>query len=322
MTERRIRPLLLSLLAGLGIYLLALAVGDLQGALATMARLSPALWAGLLGLSLVNYGIRLLRWRYYLARLREYPPEPWHSLYYLAGFALTTTPGKAGEAVRALYLREHGVALARTLAALFVERLNDLAAILLLALLVPVMLGVGYWPVLLALPFLLLLLGALRAAWLGHLLTDLGFLLWGRARVLCQGLARLRRDAHALLAPTPLYGGLALGVIAWGAEGLGLYWLLASLDIHLPVLLVTGIYALAVLAGALSFIPGGLGSTEATLVLLLVGQGVDTATALAVALVCRLVTLWFAVLLGAIAMLWLEWCGRGLGRTLAAPACR
>lgn len=315
MSERRLRPLILSLLAGLILYLLALALGDPDTALATMARLSASLWAALLGLSLVNYGLRLLRWRIYLARLGEHPPEPWHSLIYLAGFALTTTPGKAGEAVRALYLKTHDVAFARTLAALFVERLNDLAGIVLLALLALPYLGLGLWPVLVTVPVLLLLLGGLRSPWLGQLLVSLGHTRTGRLQRICLGLIRLRQDARTLLTPAPLYGGLLLGLLAWGAEGLGLYWLLLGLDIQIPLALAVGIYALAVLAGALSFIPGGLGSTEAALVLLLGTQGVGTATALAVALVCRLVTLWFAVLLGGVAMFWLEWRGHGLGHS-------
>ena len=54
----------------------------------------------------------------------------------LAGFTLTVTPGKAGEAVRSLYLHQYGVSYAQSLAALFVERLLDVLAMSLLALLI------------------------------------------------------------------------------------------------------------------------------------------------------------------------------------------
>lgn len=323
MMERAFKSLLLSMLAALGIYLLALAVGDYQSALSTIAQLPPSLWGVLLSLSMINYALRLLRWRIYLGRLGEHPPEPWHTFYYFAGFALTTTPGKAGELVRALYLKAHGVGFSRTLAALFVERLGDLAAILLLAILALPHLGAGQWPVLVSVPILLIALGGLRGPWLAQALTTLGLRLpEGRPRRICHGLLRLRQDARTLLEPGPLYLGLALGLVAWAAEGFGLYWLLASLDISFPIPLATGIYALALLAGALSFIPGGLGSTEAAMVLLLSTQGVATHTALAVALVCRLVTLWFAVVLGAAAMLWLECRGRGLGSSAAQAFSR
>ena len=61
-----------------------------------------------------------------------------------------------------------------------------------------------------------------------------------------------------------------------------------------------GIYAISVLAGAVSFIPGGLGSTEAVMGLLLVLVGAEPATAIAATIICRLATLWFAVVIGVV----------------------
>ena len=60
----------------------------------------------------------------------------------------------------------------------------------------------------------------------------------------------------------------------------------------------TGIYALALLGGALFFLPGGLGGTEAFLFALLLRSGIDPAAAGAATVISRVTTLWFAVLLG------------------------
>jgi uncharacterized protein (TIRG00374 family) len=68
--------------------------------------------------------------------------------------------------------------------------------------------------------------------------------------------------------------------------------------LYASVLLAVGIYSISVLAGALSFIPSGLGSTEAVMVLLLTLVGADTPTAVAATLICRLAILWFAVVIG------------------------
>ena len=59
-----------------------------------------------------------------------------------------------------------------------------------------------------------------------------------------------------------------------------------------------GVYAAGMLIGALSFIPGGLGSTEATMVVMLTVLGMDVSSAVASTIVCRVSTLWFAVALG------------------------
>jgi uncharacterized protein (TIRG00374 family) len=66
----------------------------------------------------------------------------------------------------------------------------------------------------------------------------------------------------------------------------------------LPLALAMSIYATSMLAGALSFMPGGLGGAEAVMVALLVWQGMDTGTAVAATLIIRLTTLWFAVVIG------------------------
>ena len=60
------------------------------------------------------------------------------------------------------------------------------------------------------------------------------------------------------------------------------------------------VYAFAMLVGGLSFLPGGLGSSEAVMIGLLSLYGLPEATAVTATLICRLATLWFAVALGAI----------------------
>jgi uncharacterized protein (TIRG00374 family) len=71
---------------------------------------------------------------------------------------------------------------------------------------------------------------------------------------------------------------------------------------HLDLLAGIGIYGVAVLIGGLSFLPGGLGSTEAVMTTLLTIRGYTVSQALAITLTCRLVTLWFAVILGWLAV--------------------
>ena len=73
----------------------------------------------ILGLSLLNYCLRFVRWQLYLSRLGYDLPHGLSLRYYLAGFAFTTTPGKAGEAVRSLYLKRHGISYSQSLSALF-----------------------------------------------------------------------------------------------------------------------------------------------------------------------------------------------------------
>jgi uncharacterized protein (TIRG00374 family) len=72
------------------------------------------------------------------------------------------------------------------------------------------------------------------------------------------------------------------------------------------------IYAGTTIAGALSFLPGGLGITEGAMAVWLVrgAAGLDRSSAVDAALLTRLATLWFAVGLGLICLA----CARRLVR--------
>jgi uncharacterized protein (TIRG00374 family) len=125
----------------------------------------------------------------------------------------------------------------------------------------------------------------------------------GRLASLGRRLAEILTLARACLTPRRLLLGFLLGAAAWGAEAFGFGWLLRSLGHPLDLPVAVSIYALSMLAGALSFMPGGLGGSEAAMVLLLKMLGVPLSAAVAATLLIRLATLWFAVLLGIIALL-------------------
>jgi uncharacterized protein (TIRG00374 family) len=119
-----------------------------------------------------------------------------------------------------------------------------------------------------------------------------------RVRELVDGLAALSR-------PGVLLGSTALSAAAWLAECVGFALIVDAFPgTAVPFGLAMLIYAATTIAGALSFLPGGLGVTEGAMTLLLVqgSHGVDTATAAAATILTRLATLWFAVGLGVVAM--------------------
>ena len=296
--------------AGLGVvaYLVAALATDADSLKAALAALGLSGSLLVLGASLLNYGLRFRRWALYITRLGHRPPMGRHLLYYLSGFAFTVSPAKVGEAVRALYLREHGVPYADSMAALSVERLLDLLAVALLACLF-MLHAPAYWPVLagalLLTAALIMVIGRPAAS---RLFDRIAVARRGRIGAgIASGIADLLRASRCLLSPGLLARGLLIGVIAWGAEGIGLYWICSGLDLAIAPSTAIGIYAIAVLAGAAAFfMPGGLGGMEMMMSALLLAQGVPLPTAVLAMLLCRLTTLWFAVLLGLLAAALLE----------------
>ncbi|MDO4231457.1 MAG: lysylphosphatidylglycerol synthase transmembrane domain-containing protein [Lautropia sp.] len=270
----------------------------------------PLLWKALplmLALALLSYLIRFARWQWLLYRMGHRPPPLRSLLAYLAGFAFTATPGKVGELVRIRYLLPQGVPAWKTLSVFVYERAFDLIAVLALAMLY------------LRSPELLAFVSAFVAAFITAIVVTAT-----RPRLLSRLIARLqawhmRRLARLL---RTLRDGLQgcrqlntlpdaiaaffLGLLAWLFTAFAFSCLLNQLGIQLPLLTSLSMYPVAMLAGAASMIPGGLGSTEATLVALLMNEGVALKTAMLAAVGIRLASLWFSILLGLAAVVFLE----------------
>ncbi|WP_127477988.1 lysylphosphatidylglycerol synthase transmembrane domain-containing protein [Sulfurivermis fontis] len=301
---RGLRALILSVVAAAVGYLGFSLWGGWQDVVAALRQVSLPVLLLLLLLSLVNYGLRFARWQHYLALFGHRVPWRQSLRIYLGGFALTTTPGKAGEALRCVLLQPHGVSWPHSLAALLAERLGDLMAILLLA-----AIGLAAWPqgrgviVLLAAVLVVLLLCIQQRAWLARLDGWLRTRFHGRAAALAAGLIETMLHSSRLFTLPLLLYSAVLGVVAWGAEGLAFYYLVQVLGTDLDLLTALFIYAFAMLVGAVSFLPGGLGGAELAMVTLLTLHGMPPGVAVAATVIIRLATLWFAVVLGALALL-------------------
>jgi len=307
LSQKLIRNLALAVIASIAFYGVWVVVAGPGDVWLEIKRLGWLGWAMILGLSLFNYLLRFARWQMYLNRLGHKVPA-WPNLrFYLAGFAFTATPGKVGEAVRSLYLNRYQVRYADSLAAFFVERLVDVVSMVLLSLLAAYVFEEWRWIIIFASMVLIALLPLIRSPWLHRTLDNLRLKFASdRVRKTGEHLLSLLRSSGVLLRSGPLYGGLFLGTVAWAAEGLALYVVVQMLGFDISLPLAVGIYGVAILAGALSFVPGGLGGTEIVMGALLMLAGVSEPIAVSSVLICRVATLWFAVLIGLLAALELE----------------
>lgn len=256
-------------------------------------------------LSLVNYALRVARWTLYLSRLGHPLAFGFSALTYLAGFAFTLSPGKVGEMIRNRYYRKIGIPLSCTASVFFVERLMDLLAVIALAF-IALASSSAYnalvWGVAITMAALLAILAAAPWMRISDFVESSAWFPESMRKAL-QGIVHTLLSARTLLHPRMLAMGFILGLIAWGAEGTGLMVIGAiSPNISINWAAATGIYSIATLVGALSFLPGGLGSTEAVMIALLAAQGYPVPDAMLLTLVCRLLTLWFAVAIGWIAV--------------------
>ena len=264
----------------------------------------------IVGLTLINYGLRFVKWQIYLARIGVRGIPAWPSaLTFLSAFSMSVTPGKVGEIIKAVYVRRlTGTPVSRVAAIIAAERLTDGLAMLGLAaigltqfsygrplLAVAALLGIGV-VVLLRQPTLL-----------NRLVGQLG-----RLPVAGPVVARLAHHvehflaaSNVLYAPRLVVGSVLLGMLSWFSECVALFLVLIGLgqpaSWHL-LLVATFVLSVSSVFGALSFLPGGLGIAEASitamLILLITDPTFSRGDAAAATILIRFATLWFSVLLG------------------------
>lgn len=290
--------LVVVLLAGMGIY------SDINKLRSTVQAFSWWVMLPALGLAFSNYLIRFGKWQVFLLGLGERVPLRENLSVYLSGLSMSVTPGKVGEVLKCYLLhRTSGVAVTQTFPVVVAERLTDLLAVVLLAAYGVSTLGIG-WDALIA---ALALCGfvVLMSVWtrgFTFFLDRLSFLGFIRRRR--QTLLDLQSSLLRVVSWRSLTVGTFISLFAWLAECLAFYLILGAAGVAIPLGDAIFAYSLGTVAGAVTMLPGGLVATEASMVALLekVLHCCSSSQAITTVLVVRICTLWFAVLVGMIAL--------------------
>jgi glycosyltransferase 2 family protein len=236
-----------------------------------------------LALTALNYLLRFWRWQRYLPHVDVHVPWGGSLAIFTAGLTMTITPAKLGELLKcALLHRSYGVPVRRSAPVVLAERVTDASGVVLLALIGGV--GTRSWPLLVAaFVGVVGVVAVVRSPLLER------FAFFGEAT-----------EASRALLTTPLLVGMTLlSAVSWFCECLAAYVCVRGLSLDLSLADTVVVFTLGSLAGALSFLPGGLGVADASMTgLIRVLGDTSKATAAAATVLIRLATLWFAVALG------------------------
>jgi glycosyltransferase 2 family protein len=287
---------------GYGAYAVYTGLGTLGDSL---VRFSWVSFAAACALALGNYGLRFLKWEFYLARLGIGGIGKVDSfLTFLSGFVLTITPGKVGEVFKSWIVFEtHGVPIAKTAPIVIAERVTDLIGIVVLIVLGSLGFSGGLAWAGIGAALVVLLLVVIASPTLSLGIVSLVERVPGRVGRLAPRLREAYASLATMLRPRNLAVPTLLSILAWSFECLALWVILRGFGEGTPVALCVFFYATSTLAGAVASTPGGLGVTEGALEKQMHDVGhVSSGTSAAAMMLVRFATLWFAVLLGFLAL--------------------
>lgn len=253
-----------------------------------------------------NYVLRYFKWEFYLARLDIRGVAKIDSfLTFMSGFVLTVTPGKVGEVFKSVLLHEtYEVPITRTAPIVVAERATDVIGIVVLIVFgatVGFSGGLFWAGVGSALVIGLLAVVASRRLSLG--LIGLVGRLPGRIGSIAPKLETAYESLATMLKPQNLVLPSVLSAAAWMLECLSLWIILVGFGESTSIALSTFFYSTSTLVGAIVPVPGGLGVTESALMGQMTAMGgVEQGIATAAMILVRFATLWFAVLVGFVAL--------------------
>ncbi|WP_075989053.1 lysylphosphatidylglycerol synthase transmembrane domain-containing protein [Vibrio fluvialis] len=284
---RQVKRLYLWLVIGFVFFIAWSHSSEFSAAIAYLDMLSAELVILCLGLALVSYICRSLRWLVYIRLIEHNTSIIRHIVIYLSGFAFTASPGKAGELMRGTYLGELGVSFRYTFMSFLSERLFDVIVVSLL--------GTYFLILQFDVYFCFLTACFLIIPFIVGPIFKIGLRI-GSVRLWCEPIKILvnlwRRDV--------VINNQVLTLLAWSAQGLILFLILRIFEVEINIVMAISIYCLSLLIGAASFIPSGIGVTEAGMIWLLNQIGVSTDIAIVASLITRMLTLWPAMISGVV----------------------
>ena len=246
--------------------------------------------------------VLFLRWTYLLKNSNISIPARESIKIYLAGFAFVL-PAKFGELVKSQIMKtKYDIPYKTTTSLVLTERLYDLAGAIAVSFLGLLSIGAGIYIITVALALLIIIFAMISSRrFFNHIINFIGKIKF--LQKFQQSLSESYETVRISTRPKIAFIGILTTSIFWLLESLGVYFVLLAFGIDIiDYFSVVSIYASSLILGAASFIPGGLGVAEGSLVGMLNAQGVEISMAFVLVVLIRIFTLWYGVIAGFISL--------------------
>lgn len=282
------------------IYIAFILFSDWQTLIKSFEKIKPEFLVLLVVVEFAVLVLRTMRNRIFLKSLDIHISYRRNILIYFAGLAMTITPGNAGEMVRAQFLkREVGKPIASTIPIYFGERLNDLIVVTIITsiFLVFVDFAAGKIVMMVSVGIIVVLFALLKSVRLFKFFRkktgSIKFL-----QKFSDGFDQIHDSLQNILGKNIIKKTLPASVPIWMMHGFTAYVALLAFGVDIGFMETYVIYLSSLIIGVLSFIPAGIGVTETSLVGLFGAHGVNFSLAVAITLILRFMTIWFAAIVG------------------------
>ena len=251
----------------------------------------------------LSWIIVFFRWHFLLKNSNIIIPKKENFKIYMAGFAMSVTPGKVGELIKSQFLKsKYGVSRKNTLPIIISEYFYHMVGVLAVSIL-----GVYYFEFSL---YVIILTSALIITTLTIISSETVFKkfvnLISKRNFLKKYVSPIS-DSHIILKKSTrgkiFIISSVLSIAFWFTEVLIVYFVFLSFNIlNFEFFKIAAIYTTSLILGMLSFLPMGVGVVEGSLAGFLNYEGIDISIALTLVILIRIFTRWYGVIVGLIFM--------------------
>ena len=225
-------------------------------------------------------------------------------LLYFSGIAMTVTPGGMGAMIRSFYLKnKYGHKISRTFPITLVEKFHDSVAVVIIIFVS------------------LIAIRSIEAITLVSIIGTVLVLIYTAVRIksffafTSKAVSRIplvnkRIDKllqsydvfHALTSRRITIQCLCVSLASWAGDAIAVYLTFVAFGLKLQIAYTTLVSFSSILFGSVSFLPGGVGLTEASMAGWLAKDGMELSLATSVVFMIRLVGIWYTTAIGFITM--------------------
>jgi len=222
-------------------------------------------------------------------------------LIYFSGLSFGVTPGGAGTIIKShIIKKEYGDAISKTAPIIFIEKWNELNSVLVIIAITILLASITEAKIILVIGVIFSL------SFLAIIRNNTIFSLFKKVMIRFrffkyEEMIENSQNTFRILTGVKITcEGLLITTIAKIIEAFTAYLAFKALKIQIDFIFSTQVFFTSILSGVLTFIPGGFVVTEASMTGLFVKYGIDFTTAAIAVIFARLVTIWYATILGLI----------------------
>ena len=286
-----------------GILYLAFTIyADFTNVLNAFRKFNLLLLPALMILSFLNYLTRFLKWDFYLSVVKVKMKKLDSLSTFMSGLIMSVTPAKLGEVLKSVLVKEiTGEPISKTAPIILAERITDFLSLLLIAIFGAFVFDYGGDITIIVAVFFLILIFIISNKKIALPIINISEKI-PLIKKYIHNIHSAYESSYQLLKIKPLVLMTLVSLVSWGFECLGYYIILKNFGIDFGFPWASFSYSFSTIIGAISMLPGGLGLTEGSLTFLLIQKKVPVDISVATTFIVRVVTLWFAVLVGIISL--------------------